>query len=246
MADENKGQLADKLKTHFERCGAKIDFDPEFQKLYNLDFMITRLENVHAHVNLGVHVTTSQDDLNRMQKFVQASQRGIVLKALYIEMSDVILNSGGFLVAFGACLSFLFDRRQAQSKALGMKIFEDCSYQFFELDETIQRLERMYVDDDLAIGDDLSGRIIAYFTDKGFGFIQTDDDRKYFFHIANVVDDELRARLPSYVLGEIIGVDFQYGGNDGKKYPKAINVSLAEDLNEDSDYYDDYDSEGYD
>ena len=61
-----------------------------------------------------------------------------------------------------------------------------------------------------------------------------------------VVDDELRSRLPGYVLGEIIGVEFQYGGNDGKKYPKAINVSLSDDdLGEDS-YYDDYDSEGYD
>ena len=137
---------------------------------------------------------------------------------------------------------------QLIGKSIGMKIFEDCSYQFFEVDDTMQRLERMNVDEDLAIGDQLQGRIIAYFTDKGFGFIQTDDDRKYFFHIANVVDDELRARLPGYVLGEIIAVEFQYGGNDGKKYPKAINVSLSdEDLGDDSDYYeDDFDSDDFD
>lgn len=248
MGDDSKARASDTLRQHFERVGARVDSNDEFRKLYNLDFVLTGLENVHAHVNLGIHVTTTSDDLNRMQRFMQASQRGIVLKAMYIEISDVVLNSGGFLVAFGACLSYLFDRRHAQTKSIGMKIFEDCTYQFFELDDTMQRLERMHVDEDLAIGDELQGRIIAYFTDKGFGFIQTDDDRKYFFHIANVVDDELRARLPGYVLGEIIGVEFQYGGNDGKKYPKAINVSLSdEDLGEDSDYYDDYESsDGYD
>jgi len=250
MADENKAQLATELREHFEKTGAKVDVDPEFQRLYNLDFVITRLENVHAHVNLGVHVTTSSDDLERMRKFCQASNRGIVLKAMYVEMSDVVLNTGGFLVAFGACLSYLFDRRYAQSKSIGMRIFEDCSFQFFDIDENVQRLERMVVDDDLAIGDELGGRIIAYFTDKGFGFIQTDDDRKFFFHIANVVDDDLRARLPGYVLGEIVPVAFQYGGNDGKKYPKAINVSLSDDdglAEGSSDYYedDDYDSEAY-
>ena len=245
MADD-KAPLSQTLRNHFASVGARVDVNDEFKRLYNLDFVITGLENVHAHVNLGIHVTTTSDDLPRMQKFVAASQRAIVLKGLYIEISDVVLNSGGFLVAFGACLSYLFDRRNAQVKVLGMRIFEDCSYQFFELDDAMQRLERMHVDQDLAIGDEMHGRIIAYFTDKGFGFIQTEDDRKYFFHIANVVDDELRARLPAYVLGEIIGVEFQYGGNDGKKYPKAINVSLSDDLGEDSDYYDYDDSDGYD
>ncbi len=242
MSNESNGhnvELGAELQQKFEEFGAQLTVDDSFTDLYNLDFTVTRLSDVHAHVNLGVHVTTTRDDLDRINKFAQASKRGIVLKAVYVELSEVAIQTGGLLVAFGACLSFLFDKRFSQNRSVGVRINEDCSFQFFDIDETIQRLERRFVDEDLVIGDDMVGRIIAYFTDKGFGFIQTDDDRKFFFHIANVVDDDLRSRLPSYVLGEIIPVEFQYGGNDGKKYPKAINVSMNHDADED-DYVDEY------
>jgi cold shock CspA family protein len=222
--------LTEQLQAFFERAGAELESDPNFHQRYLLDFTVTRLEDVHAHVNLGVHVTGALDDLEQQETFLQAARRGIVLKAVYIELADASLSSGGLLVAFGACLAFLFDRRYTQLKATGIRIQEDCSFHFFDLEENVERLQRMSFDDEFDIGEDLEGRVIAYFTDKGFGFIQTDEERKFFFHIANVVDDELRARLPAYVPGEIIPVDFQYGGNDGKKYPKAINVSLPEDL----------------
>ena len=230
--------VGERLKNLFESMNATISIDATFSSAYNLDFTLTRLREVHAHVNLGIHVTTTREDADELAKFAQAARRGVVLKSIYIEISEDAVETGGLLVSVGACISFLFDRRFAQHRSVGVRIHEDCSFHFFEVEEAIQRLERKYVDDDLAIGDDLRGRIIAYFTDKGFGFVQTDDDRKFFFHIANVVDDHLRARLPAYVLGEIIPVDFQYGGNDGKKYPKAINVSLDE-----AEY--DYDSDGY-
>ena len=228
--DDTQDELTQHLQDYFEQSGAEVELDPKFRQRYLLDFTITRFQDVHAHVNLGVHVTDSVDDLEEQEMFLQAARRGIVLKAIYIELVDTSLSAGGLLVAFGACLSFLFDRRYSQVKATGIRIQEDCSFNFFDLEENIERLERMTFDEDLDVGEDLEGRVIAYFTDKGFGFIQTDEERKFFFHIANVVDDDLRARLPAYVPGEVIPVDFQYGGNDGKKYPKAINVSLPEDL----------------
>ncbi len=221
-------RLSEQLRTYFEQAGAYLEFDETFQQQYLLDFTITRFAKVHAHVNLGVHVTGSLDDLEQQEQFVQTSRRGIVLKALYIELSDPSAIAGGMLVAFGACLAFLFDRRYAQNKVMGIRINEDSSFQFFDIEDNIERLQRMSYDEELDIGEDLEGRVIAYFTEKGFGFIQTDDERKFFFHIANIVDDELRARLPAYVPGEIIPVDFQFGGNDGKKYPKAINVAMPE------------------
>ena len=219
-------ELSARLRQSFEEAGAKVDVDDGFLDRYSIDFTVTRFTGVHAHVNLGIHVTSNRDDLEQLERFVQGARRGVVLKSLYLEVPEEALENGAMLPAYGACLAYLFDRRHHQGRTVGIRIFEDCSYQHFDLEETIQRLQRMADDADLAIGEELEGRIIAYFTDKGFGFIQTDDERKYFFHIANIVDDELRGRLPTYVPGEVIPVDFQYGGNDGKKYPKAINVAL--------------------
>jgi cold shock CspA family protein len=218
--------LAERFRYYFQSAGASVEVNDDFEDDYLLNFTVTRLENVHAHVNLGIHVATEEDDLQQQKKFIQAAQRGVVLKSIYIELSDATANSGGLLVAFGGCLSFLFDERYEQVDSIGIRVREDCSFNFFDLEENIERLERMSMDQDLTVGEDMAGRIIAYFTEKGFGFIQTDEERKFFFHIANVVDDDLRGMLPSYVPGETIDVAFQYGGHDGKKYPKAINVAL--------------------
>ncbi len=220
------GSLAESFMHYFERSGATVEVDEQFREDYLLDFIVTRLKDVHAHVNLGVHVTAESDNLEDQKTFLQAAERGVVLKAIYIELADVTADAGGLLVAFGAALSFLFDQRYSQVNSIGIRVTENCSFNFFDLDENIERLERMSMDEDLAVGEDMTGRIIAYFTEKGFGFIQTEEERKFFFHIANVVDDDLRGKLPSYTPGETIDVAFQYGGHDGKKYPKAINVSM--------------------
>lgn len=228
----NKGQqttssnLVQALIEHIESAGGRIEREERFQEQYGLDFTITRFDQVYAHVNLGVHITQNLDDVEELEKFTQLAKRGIVMKSLYIEIDQETLDGGGLLVAMGACLTFLFERRYQQSRAMGIRIHEDCSYHFFPLEDALNRLDRNDYEDDLQIGEDMEGRIIAYFTDKGFGFIQNEEEQKFFFHIANIVDDDLRSKLPGYVPGEIIPVDFQYGGNDGKKYPKAINVAL--------------------
>ena len=219
-------ELVEALTAHLERAGARVEREPRFEKQYGLDFTITRLEQVYAHVNLGVHVTSSLDDHDEIERFAQLSKRGIVVKSLYIELDLETFEGGSLLVAMGACLSYLFERRHQQSRALGVRIHEDCSYHFFPLDEALDRLDRADFEEELQVGEEMEGRIIAYFTEKGFGFIQNEEEQKFFFHIANIIDDDLRSKLPGYVPGEVIPVDFQYGGNDGKKYPKAVNVAL--------------------
>ncbi|MFB6263298.1 MAG: cold-shock protein [Bradymonadaceae bacterium] len=234
--------LPDRFEYYFERAGATTEVREEYRDEYLLDFIVTGLQDVHAHVNLGIHVTSDQDALDQQQAFLKASEHGVepgqflevevvdengvVLKSAYVELSDVTSNSGGLLVGFGACMSFLFNQRFSNRESTGIQVKENCTFNFFELEENIERLERMSMDDDLAVGEEMTGRIVAYFTDKGFGFIQTGEERKFFFHIANVIDDDLRAKLPSYTPGQTIDVAFEYGGHDGKKYPKAVNVAL--------------------
>jgi len=225
----NYDSLTEGFQYYFERAGATVEVDESLRDEYLLDFLVTDLQDVHAHVNLGVHVTTDSDNLDAQRTFLRAAERGIVLKSIFVELSDVTSDAGGLLVGYGAAISFLFDQRYAKVDSIGVRVAENCSFNFFDLEENIERLERMSMDADLNVGEDLSGRIIAYFTEKGFGFIQTEEERKFFFHIANVVDDDLRSKLPSYTPGESIPVEFQYGGHDGKKYPKAVNVSLGDD-----------------
>ena len=221
----NERALVETLMAYFGDAGARVESVERFRAQYGLDFSVTRFERLDAHVNLGVHLTDTFDHVESMERFAHVVRRGIALKALYIELHPETAQGGGLLVALGAALTFLFERRHTGTRVMGLRIEEDCTFQFFELEEALERIARADFDGDLQIGEALKGRIIAYFSEKGFGFVQSDDERKMFFHVANIADDVLRARLPAYLPGEVIPVEFQYGGHDGKKYPKAINLT---------------------
>jgi cold shock CspA family protein len=216
--------VRDLLQTEY---GGKIDFDPVYSELYCLDFVVNRFESLHALVNLGVRTTFETDDYGQQERFLEAAKKGVVHKSIYVEFNKKNLRTGAVLVAYAAFLAFLFDHRYRDFRAVGLRIFEDCTFHFFSLEENIRRLRRDQHEDLNEYDEELIGEIIAYFTDKGFGFIEDSEAQKFFFHIAHVVDDDLRIQLPSYTQGDRIGVGYYYGGSDGKKYPKAINVSLG-------------------
>ncbi len=228
------------LRDAFARAGFKIDLDPEYGRRYKLDFVINRVQYIHAHINLGVKVTSRRDDAAAQEAFLLAARRNVVHKAIYIEVEEETLDTGGMSVAFGACMAFLFDRRQSATRHTGVRIFEDSTFQFFDLEENLRRLQRQQSDLGHRVGQEMTGSIIAYFTDKGFGFIEVEKDQKYFFHIANVLDDDLRLQLPSYHPGEDIPVLFKFGGSDGKKYPKALDITIDHSTYDDDDQYEDF------
>lgn len=213
-----------------ETFNGKIDYDPVYAELYSIDFVVNRFEGIHALVNLGVRVTFQTEDYQAQEKFLEASKKGVVHKSVYVEFARKNLEGGALLIAYAAFLAFLFDQRYRDFRAVGLRIFDDNTFHFFSLEENIRRLRREQHEDSNEYDREISGEIIAYFTDKGFGFIEDDEAQKFFFHIANVVDDDLRIQLPSYTQGDTIPVHFFYGGSDGKKYPKAINVALANRL----------------
>jgi cold shock CspA family protein len=222
-----RSQLADTF-------GGKVDFDPAYADLYSLDFVVNRFEGLHALVNLGVKVTFKTDDYAAQERFLEAARKGVVHKSVYVEFGRRNVDSGAIRVAYAAFLAFLFDQRYRDFKAVGLRVFEDCTFHLFSLEENIRRLRRERHEDNNEYDQELLGRIIAYFTDKGFGFIEDAEGQKFFFHIANVADDDLRIQLPSYTQGDTIAVQYFYGGSDGKKYPKAVNVSLSSRLDDDA------------
>ncbi len=236
VAADIGARLCEKL----EAAGCRLDNDVDYLERYQFTCVVSRIREVHVHVNLGVQITNRKDDLVRQEKFLDASRRGFVHKAIFIEVDDNIIAAGGLLVASSACFAFLFDRRYNHFKNIGLRIFEDCTFHFFDIEENVRRLQRSTQDPGHRVGQELTGNIIAYFTDKGFGFIETEKDLKFFFHIANVIDDDLRVQLPSYHPGEDIPVIFKFGGSDGKKYPKALDVVIDQSEYEDEDEYEDY------
>lgn len=232
-----------RLREAMEDAGFRIDHDPEYVRRYKLDLIVTRIRGIHAHVNLGAQVTTEADNLKLQEQFLDAARRNVVHKAIYIEIAPSTVNTGAIPVALSGCMAFLFDRRYNHFKSIGLRVFEDCTFHFFDIEENVRRLQRNSQDPGHRVGQELAGNIIAYFTDKGFGFIETEKDQKFFFHIANVLDDDLRVQLPSYHPGEDIPVLFKFGGSDGKKYPKALDVLI--DQNEYEEYDEDEEDEDY-
>lgn len=227
------------VRAQMERQGYRVDYLPEYERRYRLSFLVTRIQEVHAHVNLGVQVTTTGDNLELLEQFLDGTRRGVVHKSILIEINEETLLTGGIPVAIAACSSFLFDRRYSHFKSIGLRIFEDCTFHLFDIEENVRRLRRDASEELERVGQAMVGSIIAYFTDKGFGFIEANRDQKFFFHIANVVDDELRLQLPSYIPGDILPVSFKSGGSDGKKYPKAVEVQLEGEPEVEDDGFDD-------
>jgi cold shock CspA family protein len=221
-----------------EAGGVKTDYDAEFHEPYGIDFVVTRIRGVHAHVNLGVQVVIDANQLDSQEKFLDMGRRGIVHKSMYLELDPRTVATGAIPVAIAACMSFLFDRRYQHFKSIGLRVFEDCTFHYFDVEENVRRLKRETVTPGQSVGQEMKGNIIAYFTDKGFGFIEVEKDHKFFFHIANVIDDELRSQLPAYQPGDDMPVVFKFGGHDGKKYPKALEVSFDADFEEDVEFED--------
>ncbi|MDX9724096.1 MAG: hypothetical protein RBU37_25335 [Myxococcota bacterium] len=214
------------FREFFEDMGCRVDVDEQYLERYKIDFGVSRIEGLHAAVNLGIHVTRETDQYAEQEIFLEAARRGVVSKAVYIELCAQALDTGVVPVAYAAAVGFLFDRRYQHAKSIGLRIFEDCSFHFFDIEDNVRRMRKDKHDAAHEERERLDGQIIAYFADKGFGFIEDVNRQKFFFHIANVCDDKLRVSLPAYVQGELISVRFFYGGSEGKKYPKAVEVEL--------------------
>ena len=151
--------LVQRLRTALTGAGYRIDYDPDYEQRYKLNLIVTRVKDIHAHVNLGILATLTNDDLNLQEQFLEGSRRGVVHKSIYIEIDSRTLDTGAIPVAISACMSFLFDRRYSSYKCVGLRIFEDCTFHLFDIDENVRRLRRDSSEESAEVGQDMGHRL---------------------------------------------------------------------------------------
>lgn len=211
-----------------ERFGCRLMKDHGLEDRYGVTFVVERLPEVDTVLNVGVAIARSSGDLEHQSQCADTTRRNVVARLLFVELGDEAEEIGAPALVYTALGSLVFDQQYRDLKAAHLHFDADASFRITPLEEQLRRLQR--VDSRAHLPDErLDGTIVAYFADKGFGFIESEDHEKYFFHIAHVEDDELRTRLPGFLPGERVNVGFRYGGHDGKKYPKAVEIQYPDE-----------------
>lgn len=243
---------------YFEDHGCRLDEDETYEDMYGIQCEITRIKGIHAAVNLGLHFTNRRGDHETQENFLLACERGVIRRGLFFEICVTDLRAGAIPIIHAVCIAHLFrDKDRARAvKARGVRIFDDLSYQFFELgrpktsvvvsrsttinrrssttrpQDADRRAEEMMAKAMDSSTGFLQGSVIHYDTMKGFGFLALDpddpDSPRFFFHYSQVNDDSLRNRLSRYVRGDQFDVRFKEGAREGDgKYPQALSVEAA-------------------
>ena len=97
---------------------------------------------------------------------------------------------------------------------------------FLEESQSIKTLENDNKNRSLIINSKIitwQGKINKFFLDKNFGFIMSDNRQSYFFHLNNVIDDELKQALLNE-LGEYQSVEFQIIQSPNHERPQAVQI----------------------
>ena len=210
-----------------EKKGFRVEEYDDYYENYGIDFVLTRMEGVHAALSLGVRFSRFRDK-EAQRNIVQAVDQGVVQKALYIEAHPEV-GMAAFPIAQAMCVTYLFDARYSASKALSIRFRRDKRFTSVELRNGHRRTNgvprshrsskkpRIYARD-------VEGLITTYVVNRGFGFIES-GGQSFFFHIANVEEETLKDRLTRFSEDDKIPVVFDNAGiTPGKKYPKALSV----------------------
>jgi|SRR5277367_4460905 len=225
MATFRRGLDAeDRICTKLEGFGCRIQRDPRLDHKHKLDFVITNYIDNPNFYSLGVQVTTKLDVIEKQEEFLKANQASrVTTKSLYLELSDRIdLDDGGALAVLAVILEFQFNRTYANVKLAAARIYEDLTFQFYDLPARVKQLRERFEEEqwkaevtsghfssrdkfgDAAVAstggaaaraEQLHGTIDSYVRQGGHGIIQGEGDNRYFFHISHVTDEELRDQL---------------------------------------------------
>lgn len=210
-----------------EKKGFRVEEFDDYYDNYGIDFVLTRMEGVHAALSLGVRFSRFRDK-EAQRNIAQAVDQGVVQKALYIEAHPEV-GMAAFPIAQAMCVAYLFDARYSASKALSIRFRRDKSFTSVELRNGQRRApgapqRRRATKKPRIYARNVEGVITTYVVNRGFGFIES-GGQSFFFHIANVEEEMLKDRLTRFSEDDKIPVVFDNAGiTPGKKYPKALSV----------------------
>ncbi len=147
MATFRRGLDAeDRICTKLEGFGCRIQRDPRLDHKHKLDFVITNYIDNPNFYSLGVQITTKLDLLDKQEEFLRANHSSrVTTKALYLELSDKLdLDDGGALAVLSVILEFQFNRSYASVKISAGRIYEDMTYQFYDLPARVKQLRERF------------------------------------------------------------------------------------------------------
>lgn len=233
-----------RLRTKLETW-CKVEYDPTFDHQYKVDFVISRFKEIpKLPPQIGVQVTTKDNDVYKQAEFFRINQQGLAApKNVFLEVDPQANLDGAAVIACFALGTFAFSRQYQEDTVTGLRIAKDLSFEFFNIKESVERLQKGRVEQQGTGGrgtkeEILEGEIVRYSTEKGYGFIKCPGySEDFFFHISDTdqeTESEIRDRagesrgLAHY--DRPIPVEFKNGGYNrpGVKNPQAFNVVLAD------------------
>jgi hypothetical protein len=194
----------ERLRTKLESLGCRIYHDQTYDHQYKLDFIVNGFKNVaRLPEHIGLQVTANRDDLSKQREFVQVQKTSLVVpKAVYLEVDpEADVEQGAATLVYAALLTLVFNSAYRKSRVVGLRLTRGFTFEFFDLEENIRRLQSSSKGADELRGPQaseeiLAGRIINFHREKGYGFIQCPSrPNNVFFHIRNDVDEHVVAKI---------------------------------------------------
>lgn len=240
----------ERLRTKLESYGCTVQKDVTYDHRFKLDFVVINFPENPRFYSLGVQVTGKPDEVEKMEEFLAVQQANhVTSKAMYLELEpNVNLEEGGAFSALAAMLAFQFDRQYSQVRLIAVRILSDLNFVFYDLEERIRQLRQRLREEAAAkpsaiptspaapaakSAQEVDGMVTNYLRDKGFGFIEADEQGKFYFHIKSVIDERLREYLQAVPAGGIPAapncpICFTSVGRTRPDalYPEARNVRL--------------------
>lgn len=194
----------ERLRTKLESLGCRIYHDQTYDHQYKLDFIVNGFRDVaRLPEHIGLQITANRDDATKQREFLQIQKRSFVVpKAVYLEVDpDADVEQGAATLVYAALLTLVFNAAHRKRRVIGLRISRGFSFEFFDLEENIRRLQGFeggsYTPNVTHESNEtLVGRIINFHKEKGYGFIECERrPNNVFFHIRNDVDEAVIAKI---------------------------------------------------